>query len=92
MGLEDDPYAYLEDIEGRKSLDFAASASEWCVKALGDPVKSKSYSRILGVLESDERIPFISKMGRDSSGNDILYNLWKDSKVCRVYLLLYSLE
>ena len=27
------------------------------------------------------RIPYVSKMGTDIKGNDVLYNLWKDSKV-----------
>ena len=27
------------------------------------------------------RIPYVSKMGTDMKGNDVLYNLWKDSKV-----------
>ena len=56
-----------------------------------------SYQRILNVLEgsaagenngnsqdqgnNNGRIPYVSKMGADVTGNDVLYNLWKDSKV-----------
>jgi prolyl oligopeptidase len=83
MAFQDDPYKSLEDVESQDSLDFARAANKYCLKALGDPTKSKSgsYSRILEVLQSDERIPFVSKMGTDDSGNALLYNLWKDSKV-----------
>ena len=93
----DDPYIGLEDIDGStggetggSSLNFAMAASEACLTALGDPTKTDtgSYERILNVLggtspqDTEEgRIPFVSKMGTDIKGNDILYNLWKDSKV-----------
>lgn len=85
MAYRDDPYKSLEDLESQASLDFAHAANQACLKALGDPAKSKnasaSYSKILEVLESDERIPFVSKMSKDDAGEDLLYNLWKDSKV-----------
>ena len=83
MALRDDPYRSLEDVDSEESMDFVQLANKYCLKALGDPTKSKtdSYSKILKVLESDERIPFVSKMGKDDSGSDLLYNLWKDSKV-----------
>ena len=78
-----DPYKSLEELESAESLDFANTANKFCLTALGDPTTSQSpsYSKILKVLESDERIPFVSKMGKDSAGDDVLYNLWKDSKV-----------
>ena len=80
-----DPYTILEDAEGAEALEFVSQANQACLKALGDPTKSRSssYKDILGVLENDERIPFVSKMGKDSQGRDLLYNLWKDSKVSR---------
>lgn len=83
MAFEDDPYVDLEEVEGDKAVEFAVSANKMCLKALGDPTTSypTRYSRILNSLESDDRIPFVSKMGKDSNGNDILYNLWKDDKV-----------
>ena len=83
MAHRNDPYKFLEDIGSERSLRFVAAANRICLKAFGDPTKSKSslYPRILEILESDERIPIVSKMGKDASGNDLLYNLWKDSKV-----------
>ena len=86
----DDPYLSLEDVGAKKSLQFVAAANTMCINALGDPTESDSseYSRILTSLESDERIPFVSKMGRDDDGNDILYNLWKDKKVSMISIIL----
>jgi prolyl oligopeptidase PreP (S9A serine peptidase family) len=80
---QEDPYLSLEYVDSPGSLNFAVESSKACLSALGDPTKSKtqSYKRILGVLEADDRIPFVSKMGKDVKGNDLLYNLWKDAKV-----------
>ena len=79
----DDPYISLEDVYADGSLNFAAAASEACLTAQGDPTKSntQTYKRVLEVLEADDRIPFVSRMGTDMKGEGILYNLWKDSKV-----------
>lgn len=81
MAGGEDPNIDLEDVGAKKSLEFAVAANKMCLKALGDPTKASNYSRILHSLESDERIPLVSQMGKDENGNDLLYNLWKDSKV-----------
>jgi prolyl oligopeptidase PreP (S9A serine peptidase family) len=83
MGLQDDPYLSLEDTDSDSSLEFVHTANRFSISALGDPTKSKTsqYSRILHCLDSDERIPFVSKLGSDPTGNAEVYNLWKDSKV-----------
>jgi len=83
MATMEDLYTDLEEADGQKAVEFALAANKMCLKALGDPTKSSSsqYSRILNSLESDERIPFVSKVGKDKDGSDIVYNLWKDSKV-----------
>ena len=83
--MGDDDYIYLEDANSERGMEFALLANRMCIHALGDPVKkSTTYSRILKSLEGDERIPFVSKSGQDDQGNDVLFNLWKDAKVCRL--------
>mmetsp|Transcript_15156 Transcript_15156/g.42717 ORF Transcript_15156/g.42717 Transcript_15156/m.42717 type:complete len:763 (+) Transcript_15156:331-2619(+) len=79
---KEDAYASLEELDSESSMEFVNKANQLCLKALGDPTKAKtkSYKRILEVLEADDRIPFVSKMGVDESGNEILFNLWRDSK------------
>jgi prolyl oligopeptidase len=78
----EDPYTWLEDVESEESLDFAKSANEKCLKALGDPTKSdsKTYHRVLDVLESNDRIPYATKFGVDENDVPIVYNFWQDSK------------
>ncbi len=78
----DDPYSWLEQVESEESLQFAKDANEACLNALGDPTKSDTgtYDRVLSVLESDDRIPYVSKYGWDDDGNQVLVNFWQDSK------------
>jgi prolyl oligopeptidase len=76
----EDPYIWLEDVESEESLAFAMEANKQCLEALGDPASGKTdtYDNVLKVLESNDRIPHVTKLGRDEAGNDILYNFWKD--------------
>ena len=82
LKMTSDPYIFLEEVESEESLKFAREANDACLKALGDPTKSETgtYDRILQVLESDDRIPYASKYGRDDDDNEVLFNFWKDSK------------
>jgi prolyl oligopeptidase len=79
--VTDDPYIWLEEVESEESLQFARDANDACLKALGDPTKSGTgtYDKVLSVLESSDRIPYVAKYGKDDDGNDILMNFWKDS-------------
>jgi prolyl oligopeptidase len=79
--VQDDPYIWLEDVESEASLAFAMEANKQCLEALGDPASGKTdtYAKVLKVLESNDRIPHVTKLGRDVEGNDILYNFWKDA-------------
>ena len=77
---DDDPYIGLEhDSEGTRR--FVKEANKFCVTALGDPTQSPRYARILRYLQADDAIPFVSKMGRSSSGEEELYNFWQDETV-----------
>ncbi len=81
-GDYDDPYIYLEEVESEKSIAFAKMANEQCLSRLGDPSHTDTYRRVLAALESDERIPHVKLLGYDpESGDMLLYNFWKDSKV-----------
>lgn len=78
---EDDPYKYLEEVESDVSLTFAKNNNDACLEALGDPKTSgtKTYERVLSILESNDRIPYASKYGNSEEEETILFNFWKDS-------------
>lgn len=79
-----DPYVWLEEVESEQSLDFARSANEACLTALGNPEKDEkgtgTYERVLKILESDDRIPHVTQFGTNEDGEPILFNFWKDAK------------
>lgn len=89
----DDHYRFLEDRESDEARNFAHAANQACLSVLGDPSTSKksTYPKILEVLEADDRIPFVSKMGTDESGQDLLYNFWRDaSEVCVIFCSIWK--
>jgi prolyl oligopeptidase len=70
-----DPHLWLEEVAGEKPLEWVRERNAKCVAALagGDDFK-KLESRILSILDSKEKIPFVTKIG------DRFYNFWRDAK------------
>lgn len=77
---EEDKYIWLEDVEAKECLDFAKSANDKCLEALGDPKEGPTYDRVLSVLESEDRIPQVSSYGSNEQGERILFNFWRDKQ------------
>lgn len=77
----EDPYIWLEEVESERSLSFAKSSNAQCLTALGDPTSSSSgtYTKVLSILESNDRIAYVTKYGTNPQGEVMMYNLWKDS-------------
>ena len=71
-----DPYRDLEGVGSSSSKRFVKFANDMCMRAHGDPTddRTPTYSKLLNYLETDERIPLITNMGKN-----MVYNLWKDS-------------
>ena len=71
----DDPYLWLEDVLGEKSIDWVKSHNQKTqVKLEADPSFATLRDDLLAILDSDARIPAISKHG------DYYYNFWRDKK------------
>lgn len=69
----DDPYLWLEDIHGAKPMEWVKAHNAITAKQFADnPQFDKTRERILEVLDSDARIPFVSRKG------EYLYNFWQD--------------
>src|SRR4029077_16612505 len=69
----EDPYLWLEDIHGEKPLEWvharnAETANEYAEAAEFETTRK----RILEVLDSEARIPYVQKLGAQ------YYNFWKD--------------
>jgi prolyl oligopeptidase len=71
----DDAYLWLEDIHGAKPLAWVETENARTKKAYADtPAFETTRRRILEVLDSDAKIPFVSKIGGH------YYNFWKDKQ------------
>ena len=74
----DDPYFWLEDVGGERALTWvkaqnAVSTGELEAAPDFEPIRQ----RLLSILDSKERIPYVAKHGR------YCYNFWRDSKNAR---------
>jgi len=75
--VTDDPYLWLEDITGDKALAWVRARNAESEKELGGETFRELESGILRILDSEEKIPYISKNGA------WYYNFWKDAKNLR---------
>ena len=70
----DDPALWLEDVGGDKQLAWVKEQNDSSTKELtADPRFEPIRSRILSILDSTARIPYVQKHGAH------YYNLWQDA-------------
>jgi prolyl oligopeptidase PreP (S9A serine peptidase family) len=65
---------FLEDIRGDSAMAWVKSCNERTIQCLGNPYDSPLYTRILSVLNNNDKIPYVTKIG------NMYYNIWKDAK------------
>jgi prolyl oligopeptidase len=70
---EDDEFLWLEEIRGGRQLDWVRAQNAVTEQLLITPGFLASEQRILGVLDSTDRIPMVTKRGR------YYYNFWRDA-------------
>ena len=71
----EDPGLWLEEVTGKKALDWVASQNQESVRELAGSAEFKALdARFMDILNSDARIPGVEKIG------DRYYNFWRDSK------------
>ena len=72
-GQGDDPYLWLEDVAGVKSLDWVRAHNAISQKELESaPGFTALRDRLLTILNSKARIPAVAKHG------EYFYNFWQD--------------
>jgi prolyl oligopeptidase len=83
----DDPYLWLEEVEGEKPLAWARQQNAESVAELADSEQFRELrDRLLAILDSDDKIPYVSKIG------DLYYNFWRDEENPRGLWRRTSLE
>lgn len=59
-------------MENESNLDWVRAQNEASLERLGDPTKSPLYDRVLNILNSKDKIPYVHR--RD----EWFYNFWRD--------------
>ena len=71
---DDDPYLWLETIEGAEALAWVERQNAETLKALDGPELARDQAALLAILDRPDNIPFVSRRG------DRLYNYWRDAE------------
>ncbi|MGJ5138530.1 prolyl oligopeptidase family serine peptidase [Bradyrhizobium oligotrophicum] len=70
---DDDPYLWLEEIDGERALAFVAAQNQRTLAAFGDAAFARDRDALAAILDRPDNIPFVSRRG------GLLYNQWKDA-------------
>ncbi|QZA08245.1 prolyl oligopeptidase family serine peptidase [Mycolicibacter heraklionensis] len=69
----EDPYLWLEDVTGERSLDWVRAHNTPTVDEFAGDDFEAMRTAALDVLDTDARIPYVRRRG------DYLYNFWRDA-------------
>ena len=72
-GMADDPYLWLEDIDGDAALAWVRERNETTIAEFSDQRFEQMRTEALAVLDTDTRIPYVRRRGK------YLYNFWRDA-------------
>ena len=76
--IDNDPYLWLEDVEGKRPLDWVRERNSIASRELeAQPGFAALQSRLLSINESHDRIPYVTKKGK------YFYNFWRDANQVR---------
>jgi prolyl oligopeptidase len=70
---DDDPYLWLEDIEGERALGFAEQQSRRTLQKFGGAGFAADRDTLAAIYDRPDNIPYVTRRG------GLLYNLWKDA-------------
>ena len=71
---DDDPYLWLEEIEGERALDFVDRQSRLTLETFGGRPFEADRDALAAIYDRTDNIPYVTRSGR------LVYNLWKDAK------------
>ena len=70
---DDDPYLWLEEVEGGRAVDFAEQQSRRTLETFGDGQFARDRDLLAAIYDRPDNIPYVTRHG------GLLYNLWKDT-------------
>ncbi len=69
---DDDPWLFLEEVEGERALAWVAAENERTQAALAGDAVDADRDALLAVLDRPDKIPHVTRRG------GLLYNFWRD--------------
>lgn len=73
VDMVDDPYLWLEDIDGDDALDWVRRRNDTTIAEFTGDEFDRMRAEALEVLDTDTRIPYVRRRG------EYLYNFWRDA-------------
>lgn len=70
---DDDPYLWLEQIEGARALNFVERQNSRTLEVFGGPAAERDRDALTAIYDRPDNIPYVSRRG------EYLYNLWRDA-------------
>jgi prolyl oligopeptidase len=70
---DDDPYLWLEDVEGNAALDFVERQNRLTLEKFGGAAFARDRDILAAIYDRPDNIPYVGRRG------GYLYNLWKDA-------------
>jgi prolyl oligopeptidase len=70
---DDDPFLWLEDIDGEKALQWVAEQSAATMKRFGGPRFEQDSDALAAIFDRPDKIPMVGRRGAR------LYNFWQDA-------------
>jgi prolyl oligopeptidase len=70
---DDDPYLWLEEIEGERALAFVDLQNKLTLEKFGDAGFAADRDILAAIYDRPDNIPFIARRGA------FVYNIWKDA-------------
>ncbi len=83
---DDDPYLWLEEIEGDTALSWIAQQNQRTLTMFGGDAWKADSTTLAGLLDRPDNIPFVRRRG------DQLFNFWKDAANPRGLWRITTLE
>lgn len=75
LTAQEDPFLWLEEIKGKKALEWVEQQNKKTVAKLESvPEFKKINDQVLEILNSQQRIPYVSRKG------NYFYNFWRDAQ------------
>jgi len=71
---KDGEHAYLEDVSGEEAMCWVKNSNAECLEVVGKPEDDPLYGKVLAILDSKDKIPYLRKIG------EWYFNFWQDNE------------